>query len=752
MFHSFPPLLLPTLIHSSMVEGTTIWSTTTMATPSFSLLAAITLLALPGLTYLVTAESTNSSNSPTTDIYFPGACPALCSIAGPSPVNWTHIHLFSNLIKCDEPLLFDLNVQNQYDGPDSGFTARACMVDSLAFTSQDVLQALASPEILNVDNSTQPLLVSASCGAKVSEISVTYQVGGSVDVEKRSSSSSQPESEDVASAARNLANFMDSGALCGATILFAKSGSAVVGLYSGNQVAKDGAKAFLDSFVESPAQASQVCSQANAALTIGAYAAAIEDFSTVLGAVRSWTNLLCLNGSTASETKKMAVLVPTSEGSNSTANSTLATRSLSKPQVLSARADCRAIEVVSGDSCASLVSRCGISTADFTKYNPSSTLCSTLQVKQHVCCSSGTLPVYTPKPQSDGTCAVYTVAAGDGCYAIADSHYLKQSDIESFNSKTWGWGGCAVLQAGQVICLSTGNPPMPAAIQGTTCGPQVPGTQRPASGVDISGLNPCPLNACCDIWGYCGTTAEFCTKTPADTGAPGTAKPGTNGCISNCGTDMVNNGSPPDQFRSVAYFEAFDQERTCMRMSVTDIKPGVYTHVHFAFATVTSSWDVDISKSQDQFDKFLVMTGFRRVLSFGGWAFSTDQATFTLFRQATNAANRDSFVNKLISFLGTHDLDGLDFDWEYPGAPDIPDITPGGKDEGSNYLAFLKLLKSKMPTGKTLSIALPASYWYLQGYPVKDMAAYVDYFIYMTYDLHGQWGECSTSQNILRTS
>lgn len=24
-------------------------------------------------------------------------------------------------------------------------------------------------------------------------------------------------------------------------------------------------------------------------------------------------------------------------------------------------------------------------------------------------------------------------------------------------------------------------------------------------------------------------------------------------------------------------------------------------------------------------------------------------------------------------------LDGVDFDWEYPGAPDIPGIPPGGK-------------------------------------------------------------------------
>jgi GH18 family chitinase len=42
---------------------------------------------------------------------------------------------------------------------------------------------------------------------------------------------------------------------------------------------------------------------------------------------------------------------------------------------------------------------------------------------------------------------------------------------------------------------------------------------------------------------------------------------------------------------------------------------------------------------------------------------------------------------------------------------------------------------------KSLSIALPASYWYLKTFPIAKMSDYVSYFIYMTYDLHGQWGE-----------
>ncbi|OBT38806.1 hypothetical protein VE00_11107 [Pseudogymnoascus sp. WSF 3629] len=639
--------------------------------PSPAISTAFSLLALASFTSPVIADSTSITTS---DIYFPGDCPALCSQAGPNPANWTHIHSVSDLISCDETVLFDLNVQNDINGPESILTLRACVAEgdhSFEFSSQDVLQAQEEKDNADGQNSTQALLVSTSCGAKTSEISVTAQLGGSAELSKKSSTSSPPKVNDVASAAHNLGIFMSSGAQCGTTILFAKAGSAVVGLYSGAQVTKNAAKGLLNSFVEShETSATQVCSPANAALTVGIYATAAEDLSTAQGVVRSWTNGLCLNGTTASSATKLEVLVSKVQGTNFTA---------------------------------------------------------------------ATLPIYRPKPQADGTCNVYNVGPGDGCYDIAHNHFIQQSDIESFNKKTWGWAGCSHLLLGQVICLSTGNPPMPLIIQGTICGPQVPGTQKPASGVDISTLNPCPLNSCCDVWGYCGTTADFCTKTPADTGAPGTTKAGTNGCISNCGMEIVNNGSPPPSFMSVGYFEAFDQERACLRMDVTKIAPGTYTHIHFAFATLTPWFTVDISDSAYQFNKFIKMSGFKKILSFGGWAFSTNAGTFQRFREATKAANRVSFVNSLVDFLNANNLDGLDFDWEYPGAPDIPDITPGSPDEGVNYLAFLILLKSKMPSGKSVSIALPASYWYLRGYPVKYMAAYVDYFIYMTYDLHGQW-------------
>jgi chitinase len=68
---------------------------------------------------------------------------------------------------------------------------------------------------------------------------------------------------------------------------------------------------------------------------------------------------------------------------------------------------------------------------------------------------------------------------------------------------------------------------------------------------------------------------------------------------------------------------------------------------------------------------------------------------------------------------------------QYPAEPDIPGIPAGDTEESQNYLDFVKVVKSKMPAGKTVSIAAPASYWYLKQFLIEDMAKVVDYIIYM---------------------
>lgn len=207
----------------------------------------------------------------------------------------------------------------------------------------------------------------------------------------------------------------------------------------------------------------------------------------------------------------------------------------------------------------------------------------------------------------------------------------------------------------------------------------------------------------------------------------------------------------------VGYYEAFQNTRPCLNLDVTAINNTVewggqdgdhslfdqtWDHIHFAFANITEKFEVDVSSVKNEFDEFKKFSSpgkKPKVLSFGGWSFSTDLDSYAIFRKGVTDEQRSLFASNVAKFADHNDLDGLDFDWEYPGAPDIPGIPAGDPGDGDRYLQFLKEVRDKLSSSKTLSIAAPSSYWYLKGFPIKNISSVVDYIVYMTYDLHGQW-------------
>lgn len=56
------------------------------------------------------------------------------------------------------------------------------------------------------------------------------------------------------------------------------------------------------------------------------------------------------------------------------------------------------------------------------------------------------------------------------------------------------------------------------------------------------------------------------------------------------------------------------------------------------------------------------------------------------------------------------------------------------------------MLLKNLLDGKSLSIAAPASYWYLKGFPIAQISKVVDYIVFMAYDLHGQVSKLWTLQ------
>lgn len=93
----------------------------------------------------------------------------------------------------------------------------------------------------------------------------------------------------------------------------------------------------------------------------------------------------------------------------------------------------------------------------------------------------------------------------------------------------------------------------------------------------------------------------------------------------------------------------------------------IYTHIHWAFGNITDSWEVDVSGLQEQFDGLKELKDIQKILSFGGWGFSTEPYTHKIFREGVKDGNRQVLAANVAKFVNDNDLDGVDFDWEYPG-------------------------------------------------------------------------------------
>lgn len=654
-------------------------------------------------------------------------CPERCIVSGANPSNWTVYHSMEQVSYCKEAMFYAFNVHDEVDNDGMVHRIYACTAYGSDWKDESEAKAMAA--------ASRPVEEDV-------KVDVEVQYGGS-----------SGGTVYYSSLIRQMRNYIANGHgnFNKTTMLYAQFGSTSAGLYLGQGLQHESIVPTLDELEEqarkdgfgSNSMTVQLCNEDSDSDHIFGFAALHNaTFESIQATMRSWMSVECLDltgaKSLTADVKYTLPLLSSIKASNAT-NATESSASFnSTASSLHKRGECRTVKVEPNDSCAKLATKCGISGNEFTKINSGKTFCSTLKPGQHVCCTEGDLPDFRPKPNPDGTCATTQVADGENCSSLGAAYSLENDEIEEFNKNTWAWRGCENVLRDAIICLSKGDPPMPPVDPSAVCGPQVKGTKRPKDMSKIGELNPCKLNACCDVWGQCGTTAEFCTDT--GTGAPGSAEPGTNGCISNCGTTIVR-GDKPAEFRSVAYYEGFSFNRDCLYQDIGQIDTSKYTHLQFGFGDISHDYQVTAGgdlRQQWQFQQFKYLRGIKKIISFGGWAFSTEPATYTILREGTKPANRLKLAQNIAKFANDNYLDGVDIDWEYPGAPDIPGIPAGSEEEGDNYLAFLVILKNLLK-GKSLSIAAPASYWYLKAFPIDKISKVVDYIVFMTYDLHGQW-------------
>lgn len=173
---------------------------------------------------------------------------------------------------------------------------------------------------------------------------------------------------------------------------------------------------------------------------------------------------------------------------------------------------------------------------------------------------------------------------------------------------------------------------------------------------------------------------------------------------------------------------------------------GVYTHIIFAFAAIDpETFEVrpDVTRDLDLLMRVTQLKtldpDLKVLIALGGWTFNDPGPTQTTFSDiARSKTNQQKFFKSLISFLSTHNLDGVDLDWEYP----VADDRSGRPEDFKNFPEFMANLKSALDSSggrNELSITLPASYWYLQHFDLAKLARHVDFFNVMSYDLHGKW-------------
>ncbi|OGM50923.1 hypothetical protein ABOM_000717 [Aspergillus bombycis] len=292
-----------------------------------------------------------------------------------------------------------------------------------------------------------------------------------------------------------------------------------------------------------------------------------------------------------------------------------------------------------------------------------------------------------------------------------------------------------------------------------------------------SASNPCSNGACCGATGICGYGPTYCgtgcisqCDAKAECGKyaqnPGETCP-LNTCCSEFGFVSDTSGSHWSLEKDLRVIRDVKATASSI-LSHQEAKPQhmiqhttahYMNSVYFAFAFVDpSSYEVVAMDSSTPESLFKETTNIKSIkedisvfVSIGGWTFS-DNGTATqplLGEIAADETKRKAFANNVVNFLREYGFDGVDFDWEYPGAGDR-----GGKPEDTaNYVLLLKTLRETFDHSGSnfgLTFTAPSSYWYLRWFDLPNMIKYADWINVMTYDLHGVWDSTNPIGSIVQ--
>ncbi|MEE6523433.1 hypothetical protein FKM82_022349 [Ascaphus truei] len=157
-------------------------------------------------------------------------------------------------------------------------------------------------------------------------------------------------------------------------------------------------------------------------------------------------------------------------------------------------------------------------------------------------------------------------------------------------------------------------------------------------------------------------------------------------------------------YKLVGYFTNWSQYRPDpAKFLPENIDPQLFTHLVYAFATMVdhkiahSQWNDDVLYKQfnnlkKQNPKLLTL------LAIGGWTFGT--AKFT--EMVASPDTRKIFIDSVIEYLRKYNFDGIDLDFEYPGAR-------GSPPEDKQRFTSLTQVGSRFCTSPLLSVSYTAT-------------------------------------------
>ncbi|KAI8296870.1 Chitotriosidase-1 [Colletotrichum sp. SAR 10_98] len=211
------------------------------------------------------------------------------------------------------------------------------------------------------------------------------------------------------------------------------------------------------------------------------------------------------------------------------------------------------------------------------------------------------------------------------------------------------------------------------------------------------------------------------------------------------GSPSCAQGSGSSKGRTIGYYQSWNaRTRLCNRVTPKQLDTKGYTHLFFSFAfidpvafTIATAHPDDVPLMKEFTD--LSKDGkLQTWIAVGGFDMSNPEAAThkTWSEMVASKENRAAFIASVKTYMDTHGFQGVDLDWEYPGAPE----RGGNKLADTRNLALLvKEMRAAYGTAYGISLTLAPDYWYLRWFDAKAMEPYVDFFGFMAYDLHGSW-------------